>query len=220
MLLVKTFCLFQLEITKNSTYYIRKTKHCSLTRDQRNLRRCNRTVWHTKNRVGDAGLRIRGHPHVVQPGQHLHTLVRPEEHKPHTHLENCPGQRLTLRGSVAFWPLDPDPGSGISFFPDPGSQTHIFESLVTNVWVKSSPILWKLTLVFFFSIFKNKIIINFVKFVATTKRYDKYFFFTPLFCCCFWIRDPRSGMGKNLLRGYGCYLASSVSVLYPDPHKF
>ncbi len=23
-------------------------------------------------------------------------------------------------------------------------------------------------------------------------------FFTPLFCCCFWIRDLRSGMGKNM----------------------
>ncbi len=22
------------------------------------------------------------------------------------------------------------------------------------------------------------------------KRYDKKNFFTPLFCCCFWIRDP------------------------------
>jgi hypothetical protein len=23
-------------------------------------------------------------------------------------------------------------------------------------------------------------------------------FFPPLFCCCFWIRDPRSGMGKKI----------------------
>jgi hypothetical protein len=29
-----------------------------------------------------------------------------------------------------------------------------------------------------------------VKFVATKKRFDNKFFFTPLFCCCFWIRDP------------------------------
>jgi hypothetical protein len=54
---------------------------------------------------------------------------------------------------------DPDPGSGAfltpgsgirclfdpwirdRFFPDPGSQTHIFESLVTIFWVKSSIIL-------------------------------------------------------------------------------
>jgi hypothetical protein len=32
----------------------------------------------------------------------------------------------------------PDPGSRI---PDPGSQTHIFVSLVTNFYVKSSTIL-------------------------------------------------------------------------------
>jgi hypothetical protein len=36
-----------------------------------------------------------------------------------------------------------DPGSGIGFFriPDLGSQTHIFESLVTTFWIKSSIIL-------------------------------------------------------------------------------
>ncbi len=36
-----------------------------------------------------------------------------------------------------------DLGSGIRnrFFPDPGSQTHIFESLMTTFWVKSSIIL-------------------------------------------------------------------------------
>ncbi len=35
------------------------------------------------------------------------------------------------------------PGSGIRnmFFPYPGSQTHIFESLVTIIWVKSSIII-------------------------------------------------------------------------------
>jgi hypothetical protein len=46
---------------------------------------------------------------------------------------------------------DPDPGSGAfvtpgsgiwnRFFPDPGSQTHIVESLVTHFRVKSSIIL-------------------------------------------------------------------------------
>ncbi len=43
---------------------------------------------------------------------------------------------------------DPDPGSGAfltpgsgirnRFFPDPGSQTHIFENLLTIFWVESS----------------------------------------------------------------------------------
>jgi hypothetical protein len=34
-----------------------------------------------------------------------------------------------------------DPGIRNRFFPDPGSQTHIFESLVTTFWVRSSIIL-------------------------------------------------------------------------------
>ncbi len=36
---------------------------------------------------------------------------------------------------------DLDPGSGDFFTLDPGSQTHIFDSLMTNVWVKSTIIL-------------------------------------------------------------------------------
>ncbi len=47
----------------------------------------------------------------------------------------------------------PDPGSQIS---DPGSQTHIFESLVQIFWVKSYIILWKLAKIFFFSISQLK----------------------------------------------------------------
>ncbi len=58
-------------------------------------------------------------------------------------------------GSGAF--LNPGPGSGIlnRFFPDPGSQTHIFESLVTNFWVKSSIIFEKWPKKFLHH-FKNK----------------------------------------------------------------
>ncbi len=41
--------------------------------------------------------------------------------------------------SQAFSVADPDPGSGA--FLIPGPQTHIFESLVTIFWVKSSIIL-------------------------------------------------------------------------------
>jgi hypothetical protein len=94
--------------------------------------------------------------------------------------------RIRIRDPVLFWPLDP--GSGIGFFliPDCGSQTHIFESLLTIFLV----ILWKMGQIFFFSISKT-IIFNYVKFVATKKGMTTNFF-TPLFCCCFWIRDPRS----------------------------
>jgi hypothetical protein len=37
--------------------------------------------------------------------------------------------------------VDPDPGSGAFLIPDPGSQIHIFESLLAIFWVKSSIIL-------------------------------------------------------------------------------
>jgi hypothetical protein len=89
-------------------------------------------------------------------------------------------------GSGAFL----TPGSGIrnKFFPDPGSQTHIFEGLVTIFWVKIGPN-------FFSSAYQNKIIFSFfVKFVATKDGLTTNFFFTPVFCFCFWIRDPRSGI--------------------------
>jgi hypothetical protein len=45
--------------------------------------------------------------------------------------------------------------------------------------------------------------------MAPKKRYDNKFFFTPVFHCCFWIRDPRSGMGKNQDPGSG--------IKIPDP---
>ncbi len=64
--------------------------------------------------------------------------------------------RIRIRDPVPFWPLDP--GSGIGFFwiPDLGSQTHIFEGLVTIFWVKASLILGKSGQIFFFSISKIK----------------------------------------------------------------
>ncbi len=73
-------------------------------------------------------------------------------------------------------PMPFNPGSGIRvsgsgirnrFFPipDPGSKTHIFDSLMNNFWVKSSIILSVLT-----------------------KK------FPLLFRCYCWIRDPGSGI--------------------------
>ncbi len=61
------------------------------------------------------------------------------------------------------------------FFLDPGSQTHIFEL--------SDKFLGKKL--------KSSKFYNCLK-----KRYDNKFVFTSLFCCCFWILDPRS-IGKN-----------------------
>ncbi len=77
------------------------------------------------------------------------------------------------------------PGSGIRnrFFPDPGSQTHVFESLVKIESFENWPK--------FFQHSKHKIIINFVKFVATKKITTTNF--SPLsFVALFGsgIRDP------------------------------
>jgi hypothetical protein len=105
---------------------------------------------------------------------------------------------------------DPDPGSGAFLTPgsgrgffrisDPGSQTHIFEGLVTSFWVKTSIILGKLGQIFVLQHIKNKIIFSFVKFVATKNGLRKKILFTPVFYCCFWIPDPRSGIrdGKKI----------------------
>jgi hypothetical protein len=77
-----------------------------------------------------------------------------------------------LTSSVA----DPDPGSGIlDPVPDLGYQTHIFESLMTN-----SIILLKLAQIFFLQHFKNRIIFNFVKFVARKKAMTTNFFHPSL----------------------------------------
>jgi hypothetical protein len=65
-----------------------------------------------------------------------------------------PASSVADPGSDAFLTT----GSGIRnrLFPDPGSQTHIFESLVTIFWVKTSINPGKLGQIFFFSISKIK----------------------------------------------------------------
>jgi hypothetical protein len=105
--------------------------------------------------------------------------------------------RLRISDPVPFWPLDP--GSEIRI-PNP-----YFWELSDNFLGKKFYNSLKIDLNFFLQHFKNKIIFNFVKFVATKKAtVRQQFFFTPLFCCCFWIRDPGFGiwdpgfgMGKN-----------------------
>ncbi len=57
---------------------------------------------------------------------------------------------------------------------------------------------------------------NLVKFVATKKGMTtNKFFFTPLFCCCFWIRDP--GWVKIRIRDKYPGSATLHSVTDPDP---
>ncbi len=99
-------------------------------------------------------------------------------------------------GSGAFL----TPGSGIRnrFFPDPGSRipNPYFWELSDNFLgkkfyntLKTSPN--------FFQHFKNKIVQFCEIYGLKKKSYDNKFFFTPVFHCYFWIRDPRSGMGKK-----------------------
>ncbi len=126
--------------------------------------------------------------------------------------------RIRIRDPVPFWPLDPGPGIGFFRIPDPGSQIHIFESLLTIFWVKSSIILWKLAQIFFFSISKLKNV-QFCEIFGYVKSYDNKFFFTPLFCCCFWIRDPRSGI-LDPGSGMGKIQDPGSGINSPDPQHW
>jgi hypothetical protein len=49
--------------------------------------------------------------------------------------------RIRIRDRVLFDPWIRYPGSGVGFFPDPGSQDHIFKIFLTIFLVKSSIIL-------------------------------------------------------------------------------
>ncbi len=87
---------------------------------------------------------------------------------------------------------DPDPGSGLGFFPDPVSQTYIFASLMTTFLVNNSIILYKLAHIFFFISF------IFVIFVAAKKGRTANFFHPSLLLL---FLDPGSGMDKNQVSG-------------------
>ncbi len=112
---------------------------------------------------------------------------------------------LVLESSVA----DPDPGSGAFLTPGSGIPNPYFWELSDNFLGKKLYNYFKIDPNFFLQHFKTKTIFNFVKFVATKKGIKKkifhfsllLLFWDPgseiLFCCCFGIRDPRSGMGKN-----------------------
>ncbi len=56
----------------------------------------------------------------------------------------CCGSGSGIRCLFDPWICDPEKIFSGSRISDPGSQTHIFESLETIFWVKSSIILWKL----------------------------------------------------------------------------
>jgi hypothetical protein len=80
--------------------------------------------------------------------------------------------------------LTPESGIRYRFFPDPGSWIVFWGKKFFNS-LKTDPN-------FFLQHFKNKIIFNFVKFMATKKGMKKKKIFAPLFHCSFWIWEPGS----------------------------
>ena len=120
-----------------------------------------------------------------------------------------------------LWIRDVYPGSQILIFthsgsriPDLGSRipTPYFLELSNKFLGKKFYNSLKIGPNFFLQHLTNKIIFNFVKFVATKKlkKVWQQFFFTPFFCCCFWIRDPE--WVKIRIRDTG----SGINIPYPQ----
>ncbi len=110
------------------------------------------------------------------------------------------------------------PGSGIRnrFFLDPGSQIHICESLLTIFLGKKFYNSLKIGPNYFLRHFKNKIIFNFVIFLATKMVWQKNFFHPSLLLLFLdpgsEIQDPGSGMDKDQDPGSG--------INIPDPQHW
>jgi hypothetical protein len=101
--------------------------------------------------------------------------------------------RIRIRdpGSGAFL----TPGSGIGFFriPDLGSRipNPYFWELIDNFLGKKFHNSLKIGPNFFLQHIKLKYV-QFCEICGYIKSNGNKFFFTPHFCCYFWIRDPRS----------------------------
>ncbi len=93
---------------------------------------------------------------------------------------------------------DPDPESGIGFFR---ILNPYFWELGNHFSGKKYYNYWWIGLNFFSYLLKNKIIYNFVIFVAAKKVGQQ--FFPLLFCCCCLVRDLGSGMDKSQDSGSG-----------------
>ncbi len=92
--------------------------------------------------------------------------------------------------------VDAESGIRNRFFPDLGSRipTPYFWEFSDNFLGKKFYNSLKIGPNFFLQHFKTKKKFQFCEICGYIKRYDNKFFFTPLFCCCFWIRDSRSGI--------------------------
>ncbi len=111
----------------------------------------------------------------------------------------------------------PDPGSRIGFFriPDLGSRipNPYFWEISDRFFVKKFYNSLKIGLNFFLQHFKNKIIYNFVKFMATKKLWQ-LFFVHP--CLLMRFLDPGSGMGKNQDPGSGITIPEPQHCFFSD----
>ncbi len=101
------------------------------------------------------------------------------------------------------------------FFLDPWSRWKLSD----NFRGKISIILWILAQMFFFSFFKNKIIFNFVKFMATKKgTYDNKFFFRPFLLLLFLERWKKHSVSSSHVTVQVWNMASrSLLVTLPQP---
>ncbi len=120
------------------------------------------------------------------------------------HLQQCCGSGSGIRAFLTPGSGIRDPGSGIFLvrIPDPKL---IFWELIDNILGKIFYNSLKFCPNFFLQHFKNKIILHFVKFVATKKCLTTTFFSPLSFVAVFGsgTRDPGSGMGNNQDPGSG-----------------
>jgi hypothetical protein len=119
---------------------------------------------------------------------------------------------LSVADPEPGWGGGGNPGSGAFLTLDPGSQTHIFDSLMTNFSVKGIEVLSGLAEEKkFLYLFKNKISYNFELFVDK-KIVGPTYFSPPLLVL---LLDPRSGMAKNQDPGHrNLKTAHNLAVIF------
>ncbi len=116
-----------------------------------------------------------------------------------------PALRIRIRDPVPFWPWNQDPGSRIA--------KPYFWKLSDNFLGKKCYNSLKIGSNFFLQHFKNKIIFNFVKFVATKIGMTTIFFHPSLLLL---FLDPGSGMGKNQDAGSGINIPNPQHCYSPE----
>ncbi len=97
----------------------------------------------------------------------------------------------TVISTIYFSVADPDPGSGAFLTPGPGSQNHIFESLMAIFCIESYITLWKLAI-------QTQNNFQFCEICGYKKGMTKHFFSPLSFVAVF-----GSGIGKNQDPGSG-----------------